>query len=391
MVGQIPAGATAERPDVDDTVDHDRFHRHGVRVIGVVDGDQVAQRVGGQRLVQLVEVHFHAHVVRIVRFVPPGDGPNAGRARIGTVIDHFGINCSDWPAAQGFYDRVLGELGYTRQMDHGVAIGYGRDAHPSFWIADASAGGGGPNRRCTSRFRRPTSTPCTPSTTPRLALGAESLHEPRLWPDTTPATTVPSSATPTATTSRRSSTALRAPRSVECHGRHQRRRRGAELLRDLFTRIVEHVDELTDGLSEATSSYRPVPTANSIAWLVWHSARVQDAQVADIAGIEQVWTGEGWVDRFGLDLPRDDTGYGHSAEQVGKVRADADLLAGDHRAVHAMTLDYVTTVTDAELARVVDHLVDPARNGQRPTGQHRRRLCPAPGPGRLPAGYRTLS
>ena len=127
-----------------------------------------------------------------------------------------------------------------------------------------------------------------------------------------------------------------------------------ELLRDFFTRIVEHVDELTDGLSEATSSYRPVPTANSIAWLVWHSARVQDAQVADIAGTEQVWTGEGWVDRFGLDLPRDDTGYGHSAEQVGKVRADADLLAGYYRAVHAMTLDYVTTVTDAELARVVD-------------------------------------
>jgi len=127
-----------------------------------------------------------------------------------------------------------------------------------------------------------------------------------------------------------------------------------ELLRDLFTRLVEHADELTDGLSEETSSYCPAPGANSIAWLVWHSARVQDAQVADIAGMDQVWTGEGWVDRFGLDLPRDDTGYGHSAEQVGQVRADADLLAGYYRAVHAMTLDYVTTVTDAELARVVD-------------------------------------
>jgi len=38
------------------------------------------------------------------------------------VIDHFGINCSDWPAAQGFYDAAL-------------------------------------------------------------ALGAASLHEPRLWPE----------------------------------------------------------------------------------------------------------------------------------------------------------------------------------------------------------------
>jgi hypothetical protein len=132
-----------------------------------------------------------------------------------------------------------------------------------------------------------------------------------------------------------------------------------ELLRDLFTRVIEHVDELTEGLTPEAATYRPTPAANTIAWLIWHSARVQDAQVADIAGVDQVWTGEGWVDRFGLDLPRDDTGYGHSADDVEKVVASADLLAGYYRAVHAMTLDYVTTVTDEELERIVDHRWDP--------------------------------
>lgn len=127
-----------------------------------------------------------------------------------------------------------------------------------------------------------------------------------------------------------------------------------ELLRDAFTRLVEHVDALTDGLTDDVSSYRPTPQANSIAWLVWHSARVQDAQVADIAGVDQVWTSEGWVDRFGLDLPRGDTGYGHSAQLVGRVRAPAQLLAGYYRAVHAMTLDYVVTVDARELGRIVD-------------------------------------
>jgi len=127
-----------------------------------------------------------------------------------------------------------------------------------------------------------------------------------------------------------------------------------ELLRDFFTRIIEHVDELVDGLTDELSTYRPTPDANSIAWLIWHSARVQDAQVADIAGVDQIWTGEGWVDRFALELPRDDTGYGHSAEDVGKVHASAEDLAGYYRAVHAMTLDYVTTVTTQELERVVD-------------------------------------
>ena len=132
-----------------------------------------------------------------------------------------------------------------------------------------------------------------------------------------------------------------------------------ELLRDAFTRLIEHVDALTDGLSERDATFRPAPQANSIAWLLWHSARVQDAQVADIAGVEQVWTSDGWVDRFGLDLPRGDTGYGHSADDVGKVRAPAQLLADYYRAVHAMTLDYVVTVDADELGRVVDTRWDP--------------------------------
>ena len=133
-----------------------------------------------------------------------------------------------------------------------------------------------------------------------------------------------------------------------------------ELLRDLFTRIIEHVEDLTDGLTDELSAHQPAAGANSIGWLIWHSARVQDAQVADIAGIEQIWSSDGWVDRFGLDLPRGDTGYGHTAEDVGKVRAGADLLAGYYRAVHAMTLDYVTTVTGDQLERIVDKRWTPA-------------------------------
>ena len=132
-----------------------------------------------------------------------------------------------------------------------------------------------------------------------------------------------------------------------------------ELLRDAFTRLIEHAEAVTDGLSDQGATFRPAPQANSIAWLVWHSARVQDAQVADIAGVDQVWLSEGWVDRFGLDLPRDDTGYGHSAQDVAKVRASAQLLADYYRAVHAMTLDYVVTVDADELARVVDTHWDP--------------------------------
>ncbi|GFG97982.1 mycothiol transferase [Mycobacterium timonense] len=132
-----------------------------------------------------------------------------------------------------------------------------------------------------------------------------------------------------------------------------------DLLRDAFTRLIEHVDEITEGLTEEVSAYRPTPEANSIAWLLWHSARVQDIQLADVAGVEQVWFRDGWVDRFALDLPKGDMGYGHSPDDVAKVKAPADLLSGYYHAVHQLTCDYIDGVAAEELARVVDTNWDP--------------------------------
>lgn len=127
-----------------------------------------------------------------------------------------------------------------------------------------------------------------------------------------------------------------------------------ELLRDAFTRLIEHVDDLTEGLDDEVAYYRPAPEANTITWLIWHSARMHDAQLCDIAGVEQVWFRDGWVDRFALDLPRDEHGYGHTPEDVAKVRAPAELLAGYYHAVHRLSLEYVASVSAEELAKVID-------------------------------------
>ena len=78
-----------------------------------------------------------------------------------------------------------------------------------------------------------------------------------------------------------------------------------------------------------------------------------------MAGHEQAWTAGGWAERFGLPLPVGDTGYGHTAEQVGQVTASAELLAGYHDAVHEQTLAYLRTLDDAALDRVVDEAWDP--------------------------------
>lgn len=133
----------------------------------------------------------------------------------------------------------------------------------------------------------------------------------------------------------------------------------AELLKESFERVVESGTTVVDGLSEDQLAARPAEGANTIAWLVWHLARVQDDHVADVAGLEQVWTAQGYADRFGLPFETDATGYGQSEEEVGQVRASADLLAAYLRAVHEQTVAYLDTIGEDDLDRVVDDSWDP--------------------------------
>ncbi len=132
----------------------------------------------------------------------------------------------------------------------------------------------------------------------------------------------------------------------------------AELLTDAFGRVQETVHEAVDGLSAAQLAARLDEDANSIAWLCWHLARVQDDHVAGAFGVEQVWPG--FMDRFGLPFEPGAIGYGHSSAQVALVRiSSGDLLTSYHDAVHAQTVALVSRVTDADLSRVVDERWDP--------------------------------
>jgi len=133
----------------------------------------------------------------------------------------------------------------------------------------------------------------------------------------------------------------------------------SELLADAFGRIAEGGRDVVDGLDDDQLAHRPGPDANPIGWLVWHLTRVQDDHVADVAGLEQVWTAEGFHDKFGLPFDASDIGYGHSSEQVAHVRVDAERLAAYLAAVHAQTLRYLEGLTPDDLDRVVDDRWDP--------------------------------
>jgi hypothetical protein len=133
----------------------------------------------------------------------------------------------------------------------------------------------------------------------------------------------------------------------------------ADVYIDLLERVADNGAAAVEGLTEDQLAERPTPDANSIAWLVWHAARVQDAQLAALAGAAQVWSSQGWVERFGLDLDPGDHGYGHSSEQVGKVRASAELLTDYLRATHEASVAYLRTLGESDLDDVVDDSWDP--------------------------------
>ena len=134
----------------------------------------------------------------------------------------------------------------------------------------------------------------------------------------------------------------------------------AELLVDAFERVRGVVEATVDGLTPEQLAARPAGNGNSIAWLVWHLTRVQDTHLAAAFGTEQVWTAEGWFDRFRLPFAPGATGYGQTAADVAAVHVSSgDLLCGYLNAVHARTVAHVSRLVDADLTRIVDESWDP--------------------------------
>lgn len=133
-----------------------------------------------------------------------------------------------------------------------------------------------------------------------------------------------------------------------------------EVLTDAFGRIDAAVSPVLAGMDPDKLNWRPGGTGNSIAWLIWHQARIQDEQIAQLAGIDGIWRAGGYAGRFGFSLDPDSTGYGHDSRQVDAVQvADAGLLREYHQAVLAQSLAFLRNLDSAEFDRIVDEAWDP--------------------------------
>ncbi len=97
------------------------------------------------------------------------------------MLDHVSIQCSDVAASAAFYDAVLAPLGVSRVMELGPVVGYGADGKPDFWIGPDATGGG--FRESHLAFATVDRDAVRSFFDAAVGLGAEVLHEPRLWPE----------------------------------------------------------------------------------------------------------------------------------------------------------------------------------------------------------------
>jgi hypothetical protein len=134
----------------------------------------------------------------------------------------------------------------------------------------------------------------------------------------------------------------------------------AALLLELYGRIPPLADGAVRGLDVEQLTTPPGPGTNTIGWLVWHTARVQDHHVAELLDVDQLWVGGTWAERFALAADGSNTGYGHSHEEVLAVRPDgADVLLEYLDVVDRRTREMLADLTAADLDRIVDRRWDP--------------------------------
>jgi hypothetical protein len=73
------------------------------------------------------------------------------------------------------------------------------------------------------------------------------------------------------------------------------------------------------GRSPDDLAYRPDRGANPLGWLAWHVGRVEDMHVADLMEADQLWTADGWHERFGMPPEPEVYGTGQRLEEVDAV------------------------------------------------------------------------
>jgi uncharacterized damage-inducible protein DinB len=106
----------------------------------------------------------------------------------------------------------------------------------------------------------------------------------------------------------------------------------------------------------------PPKGSHSIAWCLWHTARVEDLIMSRVTGEGPIWS-EDWATQAGL--PFEGFGTGMSDDDAQQLHVeDMEAFIGYQDAVWKRTEDFLDAATDEDLEREI-----PARNGSETVGE----------------------
>lgn len=132
------------------------------------------------------------------------------------------------------------------------------------------------------------------------------------------------------------------------------------MLVDALNRAEERFLETIAQMNVEQLNTMPADLIKSVTCLTWHTAKMIDQQLSELAGKEPLYTSQGWVQKFDLDLPLDTQDWIHTPAEARKVQVkDKKLLVDYFQAAVAFGRDYLSKLDLTTLDEIIDESWDP--------------------------------
>ena len=124
-------------------------------------------------------------------------------------------------------------------------------------------------------------------------------------------------------------------------------------IKDMLSFIQGGFRDARDGQTSEQLHYVPDGESHSVAWVLWHAARIEDLLVNGAwQGKREIWREGEWAAKTGL--PERGFGTGQSTEEAAAVRiTDLDAMWEYQDAVNTNTQAFLDGLTDEDLDREI--------------------------------------
>ena len=121
-----------------------------------------------------------------------------------------------------------------------------------------------------------------------------------------------------------------------------------KFLKELLSKEDKLLSEIIRELSEDDLYWQPGPESNSIGWIIWHMARVEDMWIQFFSKREmEKWESENWHSTF--NLPTRQTGFKHIPEQLSSFpHIDINTLIEYRKSVRGSTSEFIDKLQEED-------------------------------------------